>query len=123
MGAGPGRNDTALGVFFDQLGAERAAQLTHVSADMADWIARVVAPRAPNAVRCADPFHVVAWAIDALDIERRRAWNAAAGRRPTPTSAPQRRRSTGTARRSKRARYALWTNPEDLTKHQRHELD
>jgi transposase len=32
-------------------------------------------------------------------------------------------RSTGTARRSKRARYALWKNPEDLTKHQRHELD
>jgi transposase len=62
--AGPGRNDTALGVFFDQRGAERAAQLTHVSADMADWIARVVARRAPNAVRCADPFHVVAWAID-----------------------------------------------------------
>jgi transposase len=91
--AGPGRNDTALGVFFDQLGAERAAQLTHVSADMADWIARVVARRAPNAVRCADPFHVVAWAIDALDIERRRAWNAAAGRRPTPTSAPQPMRS------------------------------
>jgi transposase len=121
--AGPGRNDTALGVFFDQLGAERAAQLTHVSADMADWIARVVARRAPNAVRCADPFHVVAWAIDALDIERRRAWNAAAGRRPTPTSAPQRMRSTGTARRSKRARYALWKNPEDLTEHQRHQLD
>jgi transposase len=121
--AGPGRNDTALGVFFDQLGAERAAQLTHVSADMADWIARVVARRAPNAVRCADPFHVVAWAIDALDIERRRAWNAAAGRRPTPTSAPQPMRSTGTARRSKRARYALWKNPEDLTEHQRHELD
>jgi transposase len=32
-------------------------------------------------------------------------------------------RSTGTARRSKRARYALWKNPEDLTEHQRHELD
>ena len=53
--AGPGRNDAALEVFFDELGDERAAQLTHVSADMADWIARVVAKRAPNAVRCADP--------------------------------------------------------------------
>jgi hypothetical protein len=40
---------------------------------MADWIARVVARRAPNALRSADPFHVVAWAIEALDIERRRA--------------------------------------------------
>jgi transposase len=71
--AGPGRNDAALNVFFDELGPERAARLTHVSADMADWIARVVARRAPNATRSADPFHVVAWAIDALDIERRRA--------------------------------------------------
>ena len=77
--AGPGRNDTALNVFFDELGPERAALLTHVSADMADWIARVVARRAPNALRSADPFHVVAWAIDALDIERRRAWNARQG--------------------------------------------
>lgn len=79
--AGPGRNDAALNVFFDELGSDRAAQLTHVSADMADWIARVVARRAPQAVRSADPFHVVAWAIDALDIERRRAWNQAQGRR------------------------------------------
>ena len=44
--AGPGRNDTALNVFFDDLGPERSALLTHVSADMADWIARVVARRA-----------------------------------------------------------------------------
>ena len=81
--AGPGRNDAALNVFFDELGPERSALLTHVSADMADWIARVVARRAPNATRSADPFHVVAWAIDALDIERRRAWNEAKGRRST----------------------------------------
>ena len=81
--AGPGRNDAALNVFFDELGPERAALLTHVSADMADWIARVVARRAPNATRSADPFHVVAWAIDALDIERRRAWNEAKGRHST----------------------------------------
>jgi transposase len=46
---GPGRNDAALSVFFDELGAKRSALLTHVSADMADWIARVVARRAPNA--------------------------------------------------------------------------
>lgn len=76
----------------------------------------------PNAVRCADPFHVVAWGIDALDVERRRAWNAAAGRLRTGTR-PRNARSTGTAARSKRARYALWKNPQDLTDRQRHELD
>jgi transposase len=121
--AGPGRNDAALNVFFDELGSERAAQLTHITADMADWIARVVARRAPNALRCADPFHVVAWGIDALDMERRRSWNAAAGRNRTLPARPQRNRSTGAAQRSKRARYALWKNPDDLTERQRHELD
>jgi transposase len=121
--AGPGRNDAALNVFFDELGSERAAQLTHITADMADWIARAVARRAPNALRCADPFHVVAWGIDALDMERRRSWNAAAGRNRTLPARPQRNRSTGAAQRSKRARYALWKNPDDLTERQRHELD
>ena len=120
--AGPGRNDAALNVFFDQLGPERSALLTHVSADMADWIARVVARRAPNAVRSADPFHVVAWAIDALDIERRRAWNQAKGRRPTAGLARQ-GRSTGDAQHISQARYALWKNPGDLTRRQRHQLD
>ena len=57
--AGPGRSQAALGVFFGELGDQRAAAITHVSADMADWIAKTVAVRAPNAIRCADPFHVV----------------------------------------------------------------
>lgn len=121
--AGPGRNDAALEVFFDELGDERAALLTHVSADMADWIARVVAKRAPNAVRCADPFHVVAWGIEALDVERRRAWNQASGRR-NPTTSPYRRgKAMGTSLGIARARYALWKNPEDLTDKQRAQLD
>jgi len=121
--AGPGRNDTALNVFFDELGPDRAAQLTHVSADMADWIARVVARRAPQAVRSADPFHVVAWAIEALDIERRRAWNEAKGRRPTREVGRRHPRATGDAKHIARARYALWKNPGDLTGRQRHQLD
>ncbi len=121
--AGPGRNDAALKVFFDALGEERAGLLTHVSADMADWIARVVAKRAPNAVRCADPFHVVAWGIEALDVERRRAWNQASGRR-NPTTSPYRRgKAMGTSLGIARARYALWKNPGDLTDNQRTQLE
>jgi transposase len=120
--AGPGRNDAALHAFFDELGPERCALLTHVSADMADWIARVVARRAPNAQGSADPFHVVAWAIDALDIERRRAWNSAKGRRSTVGLARQ-GRSSGDAQRISHARYALWKNPADLTGRQRHQLE
>ena len=122
--AGPGRNDAALHVFFDELGDERAQLLTHVSADMADWIARVVARRAPNAVRCADPFHVVAWAIAALDIERRRAWNEASGRIPKRKRDPIRKnRASGDSKRIARARYALWKNPADLTERQHEQLE
>jgi transposase len=120
--AGPGRNEAALEVFFDELGPERCALLTNVSADMADWIARVVAQRAPNACRSADPFHVVAWAVEALDIERRRAWNHAQGRRSTVGLARQ-GRSSGDAKRISQARYALWKNQADLTGRQRHQLE
>ena len=122
--AGPGRTAAELNVFFDQLGDERSALLTHVSADMADWIARVVAERAVNAIRCADPFHVVAWAIEALDVERRLAWNKAPGRRVVnPKNPTMRGRSTGASISIARARYALWKNPSDLTRNQRAQLE
>lgn len=77
--AAPGRDKATLAVFFDALGEQRCAQITHVSADGADWISSVVTDRCPNAVRCADPFHVVRWATDALDEVRRQAWNEARG--------------------------------------------
>ena len=55
--AAPGREKATLGRFFDALGEQRCAAITHVSADGADWISAVVAARCPNAVRCADPFY------------------------------------------------------------------
>ncbi len=55
--AAPGRDKATLEAFFDALGEQRCAQITHVSADGADWISTVVADRCPNAVRCADPFY------------------------------------------------------------------
>jgi transposase len=121
--AAPGRNDATLHGFFDALGPERAALITHVSADMADWIARVVAARAPNALCCADPFHVVSWAISALDVERNRAWNQASGRRPMNMVARRHNTALGDARQIKRSRYALWKNPNDLTTRQHHQLE
>src|SRR5207244_12760601 len=69
--AGKNRTKETLGRFFDDLGADRAAQLTPVSADGPQWIQDVVAARAPAAVLCLDAFHVVAWATEALDQVRR----------------------------------------------------
>lgn len=77
--AAPGRDKATLELFFDALGEGRCKLITHVSADGADWISAVVAEKCLNAVRCADPFHVVRWATDALDEVRRQAWNEARG--------------------------------------------
>jgi transposase len=113
--AAPGRDEATLRRFFDALGEARCAQITHVSADAADWIATVVAERCPAAVRCADPFHVVKWATEALDEVRRQVWNDAKGRRRGGTA-------TGTARKFKRYRWALWKNPEGLSERQQQQL-
>lgn len=124
--AAPGRDRDTLRGFFDELGADRAAQITHITADAADWIADVVAERCPQAVQGADPFHVVAWATEALDEVRREAWNtarkkSAATRRPGPGH----RRARGSLEHHRsiaRSRYALWKNPENLTSNQRAKL-
>ena len=63
--AAPGRGKTTVRKFFDALAQQRSKLLTHVSADGAEWIADVVKVRAPQAIRCADPFYVVAWASEA----------------------------------------------------------
>ena len=72
-----GRNQDTLAKFFDELGPERCAALTHVSADGAEWIHAVVRDRAPQAVICLDPFHAVMWAMKALDKVRTRTMTTA----------------------------------------------
>lgn len=129
--AAPGQDKATLGTFFDVLGPDRSAQITHVSADGAAWIATVVAQRCPNAVRCADPFHVVKWATEALDEVRRAAWNDArrAARRndaPQPSGRPRNgspaRPDSVRAAGIKNCRYSLWKNPENLTEKQKTKL-
>jgi transposase len=123
--AAPGRETKTVAAFFDALGGQRAAQLTHVSADGADWIASVVTQRAPQAVLCADPFHVVSWATGALDEVRREAWRQARTAGQTRSRAHGSRvirLSAGGAADLKRARYPLWKNPENLTGRQQAKL-
>ena len=98
-----GRNKDTLAAFFDELGAQRAAMLTHVSADGAEWIHAVVTERAPQALICLDAFHVVVWAMKALDKVRVRTMTRA-----------------GIS-----DRHAMWAtrkNPPDLTGEQRTSL-
>jgi transposase len=125
--ADPGRDAATVARFFDALGADRARELTQVSADGAGWITNVVARRAPQAVLCADPFHVVSWATKCLDEVRREVWNAArraaGGTQQIGDLAGGRyHASRGDAQAIARSRWTLWKNPEDLTTKQRTQL-
>lgn len=93
--AASGRDAETLHGFFDLLGQERSAKITHVM------------------VRVMDPFHTVQWATDALDEVRRAVWNTERGGKG---------RSTRGSKSLKKARFALWKNPEDLTPGQRAQL-
>ncbi len=109
--AAAGRDRKTVERFLDALGEERCKQIEVVSCDMAGWISGPIADRLPDAVRCVDPFHVVALATDALDEVRREVWNEA-----------RKAQNMALAKNLKGARYALWKNPENLTGRQRGKL-
>jgi transposase len=110
--AAPGKERRTLEAFFTLLGEDRCQKIRLVSADGAEYIAKVVAERCPNATVCADPFHVVSWATKALDEVRREVWNQT-GRHGGDKAG---------AKALQRCRYALWKNPENLTERQRGKL-
>jgi len=97
------RNKDTVAAFFDELGAGRSAMLTHVSCDGAEWIHAVVRQRAPQALICLDAFHVVAWALKALDKVRVRT-------------------ITKAGITDRHAMWAVRKNPADLTGEQRTSL-
>jgi transposase len=66
-----GHGKTVLSEFFEELSEEQRASIKYVTADGARWIADCIRDYCPNAERCIDPFHVVAWANDALDEVRK----------------------------------------------------
>jgi transposase len=101
---GQDRTGATLRQFFDDLGPARAAALTHVSADGAEFIHTMVTERAPQAVLCLDAFPVVAWATKALDALRR-ALAAQLRRTGHPDQATT----------IKTTRWALLKNPPELT--------
>jgi transposase len=110
--AAAGCDEATLDRFFDLLGEERCARIKVVSADGASWIANVVSRRCPQALQCTDPFHVVKWASDALDLVRREVWNAA-----------RRDKQRAVAKWLKGSRWVLWRNSENLSPRQMARLE
>ena len=101
-----GRDAKTLDAFFDELGPDRSAQLSAVSMDLGPAFLKSVRAEghAPQAVVCADPFHLVKLVSEALDEVRRELWNQL-----------RRLPDDRWAKDFKGSRWALLKNPEDLT--------
>ncbi len=106
-----GHDRATLQEFFDLLGPQRASNIKLISADAAEWIGDTAQAACENATLCLDPFHIVRWGSQALDVVRRWIWNLL-----------RKLGLPGQAKHLKGCRYALWKNPEDLTDRQRTKL-
>jgi len=105
--AAPGRSQATLAAFFCDLGPERSRQLEAVSVDLHGAWPEVIRTMAPQAAICADPFHVVKLAGEALDALRRADWQRL--RREDPEA----------ARSFKGMRFVLRRRAEGLSEGQR----
>lgn len=110
---GKGRDSATLDEFFAELGPQRAAGIEAVSLDLGPaYLKSVQAPgHAPQAVVCADPFHVVKLVTEALDEVRRALWQEL-----------RRLPDDRWAKDFKGSRWALLKNPDALTETQAAQL-
>lgn len=133
-----GYGKSVLEKFFEELTAEQRSSIKVVTADGARWIADCVARYLPNCVRCMDGFHVIEWAMQALDEVRRDAWHRANDmakqmasnhprKRGRPRSDDEASAAVSDAKRAadeiKGSAYALGKAPENLTENQQIRLE
>lgn len=110
---GQGRDAATLDRFFDELGPQRSALIEAVSLDLGPAYLKSVHAdgHAPQAIVCADVFHLVKLVGDALDDVRRQLWNDL-----------RRLPDDRYAKAFKGSRWCLLKNPEDLTDRQAAQL-
>ena len=131
--AAEGHGKTVLESFYRQLSKEQLASIKVVTGDGARWITDCVNEFTPDCERCVDPFHVVQWAMEALDEVRRDVWNAAYDEvkrlkkeHPRKPGRPKEddpiaeeiRAAVANAEEIKNSAYALGKAPEHLTEKQ-----
>ena len=68
---------SVLEKFYKQLTPEQLSSIKVVTGDGAKWITECVNEYTPGCARCVDPFHVVEWAMTALDEVRKDIWHDA----------------------------------------------
>jgi len=108
-----GKDAKTLDQFFTELGPQRAGIIEAVSMDLGPaFLKSVTAPgHAPQALVCADVFHLVKLVGDALEVVRREFWQQL---RLLPDDRY--------AKAFKGSRWCLLKNPEDLTPKQAEKL-
>lgn len=133
-----GHGKSVLEQFYKALSPEQLASIKVVTGDGARWITDCVNEFTPDCERCVDPFHVVEWAMDALDEVRREHWHAAYEKaKQLAKDNPQKRgrpkaddkaaakvqAARNEASAIKRSTYSLGKAPEHLTEKQKIRLD
>ena len=134
----PGHSTEVLSRFFEELTEAQRKSIRRVSGDGAKWIDACIEKYIPHAVRCVDSFHVVTWAMDALDELRKEAWREAYAEQKTLSK--EAARGKGRPRKSDKAAkklsdaqkkateiktstYTLGKAPENLTQNQANKLE
>ncbi len=105
---GKDKSGDTLRAFFDELGAERLAQLETITMDMSAGYLSAIRERAPHVTVVFDRFHVQSLASNAVDKVRREQWRELQG-------LPE-------GQAIKNSRWSLLKNPWDLTRKQRQKL-
>ena len=123
-----GHGEDVLRLFFEKLGPERCKKVELVSCDGAKWIRNCIERYCEKAERCVDPFHVVQWAMEALDSVCSEFWHKAKadepkercrkGRPPQGAEKPE-----SLSKIIKNSKYAVGKVPENLTENQRKKLE
>ena len=131
--ASQGHGKGVLTQFYRQLTPEQLSTIKVVTGDGAKWITECVNEFTPDCERCVDPFHVVEWAMEALDEVRREVWREAyseavqlakehprgKGRPKTDDAeAAKVKAAKAKAEEIKNSAYALGKAPEHLTENQ-----
>ena len=133
-----GHGKSVLAEFYRSLTPDQLSTIKVVTGDGARWITECVNEFTPDCERCVDPFHVVEWAMEALDEVRREAWRdahaqakAIAKEHPQDKGRPKKgdpgaamvKAARKKAEEIKGSTYALGKAPENLTDNQRIRLE
>ena len=131
--AAQGHGKSVLEQFYRQLTPSQLSSIKVVTGDGAKWITECVNAFTPECERCVDPFHVVEWAMEALDEVRREVWREAHNEAVEIAKAHPRKKgrpkagdaenaiinaAKAKADQIKSSAYALGKAPEHLTENQ-----